>query len=175
MILSCSPYRNDKNLGRAYNEAMALLGPDDWAAFIDHDAMHCTPDWHRLIDTAIAENPEYQLFVGSTNRIGCGWMKAHGVDPNNFDLRYHRRIGKELAEKWGSTVDDVTEWEGLPSGKPLSGVLMVLSKRAWASINGCKNGFLTVDNHLHKQIRDAGYKVGYMKGVYLVHWYRASL
>ena len=31
------PFALDGNLGRAYNEAVALLPDDAWAVFLDHD------------------------------------------------------------------------------------------------------------------------------------------
>lgn len=175
MLISCSPYRADKNLGAAYNEVIDRLRPDDWIALIDHDAMFTTPIWHPQIEAAIKHNPDYALFVGCTNRIGCGWMKAPGVDPNNFDMLYHRRVGRDLAAKHGSEIRDVTEWESQPSGRPLSGVLMVTSKKAWAEVLGFKHGFLTVDNNFHKRIRDADHRVGLMLGVYVFHVYRAKI
>lgn len=174
-LLGCSPYRSDKNLGLAYNEAMQLLPPDGWAAFLDHDAIHTTPDWHRLIVGAIEANPDFGLFVGCTNRIGCGWMKTPGVSPRNHDMLYHRAIGAELAKRHGSAVRDVTEWERQPGGHPLSGVLMVISKRVWAHVLGFKNGFLTVDNDCHRRVRDADFRVGLLLGVYVYHFYRAAV
>jgi len=161
-----------KELGAAYNEFMDRLRPDDWACLIDHDAMFTTTIWHDQMERAINLNPDAGLFVPRTNRIGCGWMKLQGVETKNHDMIYHRCLGRELADSRGATVTDVTIWEEQPSRKPLSGVLMLLSKKVWQQVSGFKAGFLTVDNDMHARIRKAGLKVYLMEGVYLYHWYR---
>jgi len=173
MLICATPYDVDgKDLGSAYNHFMGLLKGDDWACLLDHDAMWTTTIWARQITEAIKENPDAGLFVTSTNRIGCGWMKVKGVSPKEHNIVFHRELGRKLADEHKHSVVDVTEWEDHPSGKPLSGVMMCISCRAWAAVNGFKNGFLTVDNDMHKRIRDHGLKVYLLPGVYVYHWYR---
>lgn len=168
------PYLPGKSLGQCYNEMMEGLREDQWACFLDHDAMFTTTRWYEQIDAAIAENPEAGIFVPKTNRIGCGWMKAGGVSPKNHDIAYHREIGWKLHEEFGSQVHDVTIWEEQPSRRPLSGVAMILSKRTWEKVGGFKKGFLTVDNDMHHKVRyKAELKAYLLLGVYVYHWYRA--
>jgi GT2 family glycosyltransferase len=175
VIIAASPYQRDKNLGGAYNEFMERLKEGDWAALIDHDAMFTTTDWHQQIEDAIEEDDGGTgLFTCRTNRIGCGWQKAAGADPKIHDIAYHRSIGRALAKaRWSQTMD-VTRWEALPSRKPLSGVLMVISKIAWEDVGGFKNGFLTVDNDMHARMRRKNKAVKLLEGVYVYHWYRAE-
>ena len=174
MIIAASPYAPSKQLGTAYNQFMARLWPDDWGCLIDHDAMFTTTIWHAQMVEAIKTKPDAGLFVPRTNRIGCGWMKLPGVSPKNHDMLYHRKIGWDLSEKHGGDVlTDVTIWEEQPSKKPLSGVLMLISKDVWNLVGGFKPGFLTVDNDMHSRIRKAGLKVYLMESVYIYHYYRA--
>ena len=173
MLISATPYSADsKDLGSAYNEFMSRMHSEDWACLLDHDAMWTTTIWARQIAEAIKENSDAGLFVASTNRIGCGWMKAKGVSPKEHDMIFHREFGRKLADEHKHSVVDVTCWEDHPSGKPLSGVMMCISCRTWAAVNGFKRGFLTVDNDMHKRIRDHGLKVYLLPGVYVYHWYR---
>lgn len=174
MLIAASPYCPKKDLGGAYNDFMLRLRSDDWAALIDHDAMWTTKGWHGQVLEAIEREPETGLFTCVTNRIGCGWQKARSVDPRNHNVAYHREFGRRLAEIHGSRTDDVTEWEKQPSGRPLSGVVMVVSKRSWEAVGGFKNGFLTVDNDMHARMRRKGLTVRLLLGVYVYHWYRAE-
>ena len=45
MILDIVPYSTEKNLGKAYNEAMALLPEGSHACFRDGDTCWLTPDY----------------------------------------------------------------------------------------------------------------------------------
>ena len=69
-IYTLIPYDLEKNLGGAYNKFMDLLEDDDWAVFLDHDAMFTTTDWMKTIQETITQNPEYGFFTCLTNRIG---------------------------------------------------------------------------------------------------------
>jgi len=174
-IMTMIPFLPGKMLGTCYNEMMECLDENQWGCFLDHDAMFTTTKWYEQIAEAINRFPDAGIFVPRTNRIGCGWMKAPGVSPKNHDIIYHRKIGREFAEKHGSDVLDVTIWETQPSHRPLSGVLMCLSKETWKRVGGFKRGFLGVDNEMHHKIRKLEGKKAYLlTGVYVYHWYRAE-
>ena len=173
MLISATPYDvNGKDLGSAYNSFMDRLHEGDWACLIDHDAMWTTTIWARQISEAIKENIDAGIFVACTNRIGCGWMKAPGVSPKEHNMVFHREFGRKLADEHGHSVIDVTRWEEHPSGKPLSGVMMCISWDAWKAVGGFKRGFLTVDNDIHRRLRDGGFKAYLLRGVFCYHWYR---
>jgi hypothetical protein len=203
MIIAAMPYsratpEQAPNLGQAYNLFMARLLPEDWAVLIDHDAMFTTTKWHTTMEEVIdrelgdkryPESGDTGLFVTRTNRVGCGWMKLSGVKQFEelkcgcgkkikvsveHDIRNHRQIGRTVAARRGTDTTDVTEWEKLPSRKPLSGVCMVLNVHVWREVGRFKDGFLTVDNDMHRKVREAGYRVRILEGVYVYHWYRAE-
>lgn len=161
-------YDDDKDLGRAYNESMSLLNDEDWAVFIDHDAMFVQPYWYYTVKEAIEGNPDVGFFTCLTNRIGCPWMRLGGIDVNNHDIHYHRQIGKQLTERETEVVDVTNQ------SVRLSGVVMICQKKVWDTIGGAKSGFLSVDNDLHDKCAKNGIKVGLISNLYAYHWYRGD-
>ena len=56
MIYTHIPYADSehpKDLGWAYNNFMNNLGDDDWACFLDHDAMFTVSDWYPRLERII--------------------------------------------------------------------------------------------------------------------------
>lgn len=160
MILAMTPFRTDKNLGAAYNAAMALLGPDDWAAFVDHDAMFTTAQWHAQLEEAIAFLPAAGAFVAVTNRIASPWQQ--GGDPDSNDIALHRRYGKERLKV--RTLLDITDTKGF------GGVMFAVSKAAWQDAGGFAHGLGCVDHSLHFGLQRIGRKVYLLEGLYVYHW-----
>jgi GT2 family glycosyltransferase len=146
---------------------MELLASDeDWACFLDHDAMFTTTDWFSQLEDIIAENPEYGLLSAITNRTGNTEQKVANIDYDNHDIRYHRSIGAMAQEQNRTTVTDVSKT------RSISGVVMLVKKAVWRKAGGFASGFLAVDNDFHQRVVNVGGKVGIMKGVYVYHWYR---
>jgi len=176
-----APKEHDRDLAWTYNEYMRGLPSDDaWGCFIDHDAVFTTSDWCSQMETIISQNPEYSCFTAMTNRAYASWQIPEGVNSINHDIRYHREIGKSLQEANGKRVNDVTGCANLPAPpptSPLSGVVILYQKRAWKQVpfRLMQPGRLTgVDNLLHLDLRDKGFKVGLMTGIYVYHWHRAD-
>lgn len=164
MIFTLTPFRADRNLGRAYNEVMAALPEDAHAVLLDHDAMFTTREWHRQISEAIACQPD-ALLTGVTNRIASPWQRAQEADANNHDMAYHRKVGQaRLARR---TLLDVTDTKGV------GGVLLCLSKASWRAAGGFVDGLFCVDHNMHFAMRRAGRRVFLMESLYLYHWRRA--
>src|SRR4051812_48145082 len=110
MLLPMTPFALDRNLGRAYNNAMALLPDDGWAILLDHDILLTTRSWYPQIAEAIAFKPDAGAFVAVTNRIDAVWQRATETDPNNHDVGYHTAIG--VARLQQRTLLDITETKG---------------------------------------------------------------
>lgn len=171
MIHTCIPYcpkEQGQDLGWAYNNFMKTLGDDDWACFLDHDAMFTTKDWYHQLEEIIAKYPNTGVFTAKTNRIGNIPQLVPNVNKNNHNMFYHRNIGKILQERHRLEVTPSD------AANPLSGVVILISKRVWDDIGGCKSGFLSVDNDIHKRCLDNGHEAFIMDGVYTYHWYRAD-
>lgn len=165
MILAMTPFDPGANLGKAYNEAMALLPDDGWAVFIDHDAALTTRRWHAQIAEAIAFKPDAGAFVACTNRIAAPWQQVG--DRNNHDMVHHRAFGAERLKL--RTLLDVTDTQGF------GGVAFAISKRTWDRIGGAPDGMLCVDHHIHFRCRAAGLRVYLLEGFYVYHWRRGPL
>lgn len=161
-------YATDKNLGSSYNDCMSLLNDEDWAVFIDHDAMFLEKYWYPRLTKLLEGNTQYGLFTCLTNRVGCPWQVPQGIDKNNHDIRYHRKIADEFSKKENNVIINVT------NAALLSGVFLLVSKKTWDLIGGAKSGFLGVDNDLHKKCKDKNIQVGLLTNLYIYHWYRAE-
>lgn len=164
-LVAMTPFALDRNLGRAYNDAMRLLPDDGWAVLMDHDISLTTRDWYRQIAEAVAFKPDAGAFVAVTNRIAAPWQRAAESDRNVHDMAYHRQIGKARLKV--RTLLDITETKGF------GGVLMVISKTAWAEVGGFVDGLLCVDHHMHFALGQAGRRVYLLEGLYVYHWRRA--
>jgi glycosyltransferase involved in cell wall biosynthesis len=158
-----------KRVGVAYNRYMNLLpNDDDWACFIDHDAMFTTEDWFNQLGEILAAHPEFGLLSACTNRIGNPEQKIAKLE-NTHDMLYHRAIGRQLRQQGGLTIKDVTKTHCI------SGVVMLVKKSVWKAAGGFKeDGFLGVDNDFHQRVVNSGGKVGVMRGIYVYHYYRAD-
>jgi len=169
MIHTCIPYTPKElgnNLGWAYNNFMELLPEDDWACFLDHDATFTTRYWYYQLEDIIKKYQDVGLYTCLTNRIGNFQQLVKGVDKENHDIKYHRQIGKQLQENYYDDVFSITN--------PLSGVIILISKKTWRTVGGFIDGFLGVDNDIHKKCLSNNIKVGLMAGVYVYHWYRGD-
>lgn len=172
MIHTYIPYTPKKlgnNLGWAYNNFMKIVSKDDWVCFLDHDATFTTRYWYHQLNDIIEKNPDVGLYTCLTNRIGNPQQLVKGVDKENHDIKYHRIIGKILQEK---NYDNILNLDDI--NRPLSGVVILISKKTWNKVGGFKDGFLSVDNDIHKKCISYNIKVGLMTGVYVYHWYRGD-
>lgn len=168
MILPMTPWSTKAeglNLGRAYNEAMALLPDGAWAVLRDHDAMTLTRSWMEQIAEAIAFKPDAGAIVAVTNRIDAVWQRAEEVNPDNHDIGYHVKAAHKRLER--RTLLDITETKGF------GGVLFAVSKAAWQEAGGFADGLLCVDHSLHFRLRDAGRRIYLHEGLYAYHLRRS--
>jgi hypothetical protein len=155
------------DLGWAYNRFMETIGQDDWAVFLDHDAMFTTSNWYRQIEATISTVHPKCALTGMTNRVGCPWQVVPGINKKNHDIRYHRNVGRICASK-DKALRDMTKQS------PMSGVLIILSKQAWSAGAKFESGFFGVDNSLHLAMRRIGGHIWLMPSLYVYHWYRGD-
>lgn len=167
MLITAIAFDRERNLGNAYNEVMARLYINDWACFIDHDALFTTREWYQQLTLAIESYPLAGMFTAVTNRVGNPSQVPLDC-PIGHNMLDHFMYGKRLYNRYGSLAHDITR------GRLISGVLMCLSKRTWLDMGKFKSGFLGVDNRAHKDIAALGRSVYILPGLYLYHWYRAD-
>ena len=168
-----APKNSNKNLGKAYNDFMNLLQDDDWAVFLDHDALFTTPDWYSQIEVITQAIDYYKWDVGVltavTNRIGNEEQivfPKNSPESNNHDILFHRKIGEAIRDEKGFLLRECID--------PLSGVVIIIKKSTWNKTTGFDNGFLSVDNKMDYQLRNLGYRNYIIEGLYVYHVYRAD-
>lgn len=165
-IFNFTPYATNGDLGYAMNGYIQAIGDDDWACFMDHDAMWTTSNWYEQLHNIVAENPDYECFSVMTNRLGNPEQIVPGLK-DTHDMLYHRKVGREIQARLGTQIKT-------DLNHTISGVVILVSKNAWQKAGGFMSGFLGVDNNFHQRLVDAGIKVALMKGVYVYHAYRAG-
>jgi GT2 family glycosyltransferase len=169
MLFTAIAFDAEKNLGRAYNEVMSRLLPDDWVVFIDHDALWTTRDWYRQLTAVIAASPDAGLITAVTNRVGpCSRRQISPGAPKGHDMREHFAFGAKQRDRYKNSLEDVTK------GPVISGVVMCLSRSTWQEMGGFASGFFGVDNDAHRAICALGKRIYLMRGLYVYHWYRAD-
>lgn len=164
------PWATDKNIGNAYNKVMeSLPSDDDFACFIDGDAMLLQPFFGKQIEDCIAKYPDCGIFTCKTNRIQCKWQQEGDWDSN--DIAKHREYAQKLCLEHYADCDLAPRVE---QGHLLGGVLMCIKKSVWKKMGGFKQGLLGVDNELHISAQEHNEPIRVMKGVYVYHWYRGG-
>lgn len=160
------PYSVEKNLGKAYNDEMAMIPDDDAACFVDGDTMFLTPDYGHIIHQYNESYPDAALTCW-TNRIHPLAKGQLRDNISSSDIRPHLQVEQ------GFTT--ATEIDG-----PVSGFLLVVPKAIWLNHKFTESNIyrpgefnlLGVDNEWTNKIRAAGYKVMRMDGLYIWHTYR---
>jgi GT2 family glycosyltransferase len=168
MIFYNIPWSSDKNIGKAYNAFIELLPTEnDYACFIDGDAVFTTAFFGKQIQEIAEAYPECGLFTAMTNRVGSKYQLAGEWKSN--DMQEHRKIGAAICSNYSDTCIDISKQQ------PFSGVCILIRKSTWRKLGKFKEeGMLGVDTDIHLKAQAEGEKVYLMRGVYLQHWYRGG-
>lgn len=164
-------FSGQKNLGRAYNEAMANAPEDSHVILRDGDTCWLTPDYGIHVSEYIRRYPNAVLTCW-TNRINA---KAEQQAPGLRDCHDMLELLR-AAEEYKSSLYRTTPIHGF-----VSGFCLILPKNLWHqhkfsevqvySDRGPTN-MLGVDNDWTNRVRAAGTPVLNMDGVLLFHIYR---
>lgn len=160
------PYSIEKNLGRAYNEAMRMLPDDDWACLMDYDTMFLTPDCGQILHEYVWKYDFSGMFTCFTNRIHplAKDQLLDGEVSENFSIEYHT----ERAYNQKRKLFTVT-----PIEHPISGFLMMISKATWNELKFSESGrCLGVDNDYSAKLLMLDKTILRMDGLYVWHSYR---
>ena len=168
MIYYSTPWSSKKNIGEYYNSFMKLLpSKNDFACFVDYDAMFTTNSYGKQIEDIVKEYPECGLFTATTNRLANEYQRA-GIW-NSDNINTHRKIGNDIQKKYYDVFLDISK------APPLGGVLILIRKNIWEKLGGFNTkGMLGVDNDIHNRAKQHNENVYLMKGIYLYHWYRGG-
>lgn len=168
-LIMTVPFVINQKVGIAYNRIMNEL--DGWVGFMDHDIFFANPSWYELFTNAIDRLGENAGFITCvTNRIGCQLQKQPGVDRNNHDIRYHKKIAREVYDQSGNEIVDITDSPFSPSA-----LVFVTHKKAWQKVGGfSERKHIGCDNDYCGRLKRSGYRLFIVKGLYVYHWYRAN-
>lgn len=161
-----TPYSTEKNFGKAINEQISIIPDEDWVCVLDGDMMFLTPDWGRQVSEVVRKHgKKYSLFGCLTNRLGRNIQRYRGEFSNNFDVKHHYDIAKELESNYWAEVEDVT------SKKRVAGMFMLFPKSLWNRIQ-FKENTPNFDDIFSTEVIKSGGKLGLLKGLYVFHCYR---
>ena len=167
MVHIITPYSVDKNLGKAYNVAMALIPDNDWACILDYDVMLLTPDAGQILNN-YAEmfdgDNDVRMLTCFTNRIHPMSKQLFGsVVNDNSDIKNHISIAESRKEYLYQTTElDV-----------FSGFLMLIKKQWWEEQQFTEDlKCLGVDSDYRERLAGRGKKTLRMDGLYVWHTYR---
>jgi len=167
-----SPKDTGKDLGYAYNKfCESLPNNNDWACFLDHDAMFTTSTWYHQLEDIIDKHNNRGVFGARTNRINSTYQLVGNIDVYNHDIMYHREIGKHLQKKYYSDTLRITDDT---AQRGFSGIVILIKKSTWKKIGGFISGFNDVDNNLRYSLEKHNIPMYIMNGVYAYHWYKAD-
>jgi hypothetical protein len=164
-----TPYSLEKNLGKAYNEEMAMIPDGDAACFIDGDCMFLNSNYGTILHNYANEHQD-SILTCWINRIHP--LATGQLFPGIADWTVQQCL--EQADK----IKDLT-CTTLLTGS-VSGTLMIVPKKIWDRYKFCEvntyrpsePNLLGCDNHYTNLVRGNGVKVKRMNGLLIYHQYR---
>lgn len=160
-----SPYSQSKNIGKAINDAIAVLNIDnnDWIVLSDHDVLFLLPDTKLRIEQILAKT-DYNLLGCLTNRVSARQQRLTDTIDNNDSILHHIQVARR---NWQNNGHAVELFKG-----DVAGFLMCFKKQTWIDHNQFEENSLVFDRYFTRAVRLFGGKVGIMKGIYVWHTYR---
>lgn len=179
MIITSTPYcpasegaapEPGRDYGYAINCVMERLREHDWLFLYEHDLFLTTRTWYRRLERAVLQKPNAGFFTVMRYPAVTAWSAPQEAKPGQYDIRYHRKLGAQIEKAYEGRVDDVTEYEKLPSGLATAGIFLV-KKAVWAEVGGFKAGFKEekIDYDFHNRVRATGRKCYLIRDVYMFH------
>lgn len=160
-----SPFRQDKNIGKSINEAVINLTADldDWIIHLDHDVLFLLPDTKAQIERILLST-EFDVLSCMTNRIRSKEQLINGHFSDDDRVREHIHIAEICRTLSGDEV--------VPAKGVMAAFMLCFRISAWQKVGGFVEGPINFDTVFNVTCRDAGLKIGLMKGVYVFHSYR---
>jgi hypothetical protein len=158
----CIPYKENRQLGQAYNRLMKQS--KGWVLFLDHDVLLLNQNWYYICQACIKRYGEEAGWItGVTNRIGCHWQRPGiEIDKDNDDIGYHLKMSKKIYDENQGSYFEPADYA------PFSGFFILTNKTVWEMVGGFENGWLA-DNPYDEAVRKGGYKRVVMKELYCYH------
>lgn len=164
-----SPNDPNKNLGKAYNEAIQMIPDDDWVCITDLDVLFLTPDAGNIL-YEYANRHDKEILNCYANRIHPRSVQQllNGTVNEDSDIKHHI----ELAEKQKSQLYKTTR---INTKQPISMILMLIKKSTWKETKFPELGkCLGVDTEFFRILDKKDIPVLRMDGLYVWHTYRLT-
>ena len=162
-IFYSSPFRSDKNIGKAYNEFIELLPEDAYVCITDGDSMFLHPYYGKCIEEIIKTNPDYDLIGCVTNRLGILHQCYNNEFSEDTDVSNHYEKTISAWDNNGTIVEPTNL---------VAGLCMIFSKQTWIKVGGFKENTIFADKLFSQYILRNKGKIGIAKGLYVFHGYR---
>lgn len=163
-IFYLQTYDVECNIGRAYNNHIKHLPNDSWIVISDHDSNFLIPDFGiQLVDVIKKYGNEFDLLGCVTNRLRGKHQLYKNEFSENFDIKHHFGIACDLFK---NEYAEIEETDGI------AGVFMMFKKSTWEKVGGFVENSIICDTLFNKAVKNAGGKIGIIKGLYLFHCYR---
>lgn len=171
MIYDIAPYSIEKNLGLAYNQAIAGLPDDAHICLRDGDCCWLTPDYGVHLAEYVKLYPDAVLTCW-TNRINEKAEQQFVCDRECSDMKHFLEMAKNIS----ASPISVTQINGF-----VSGFCLVFSKKLWLAHKFTEKQFyedrgpyniLGVDNEFTNRVRAAGIQILRMNNLLMWHTYR---
>lgn len=154
------PYRVDKDLGKAYNEACALVPIGDWICLRDYDTMFLTPDAGKILHD-YASRGEECLYTCYTNRCHETSAQLCKDMQHVTDIKLHIKRAGEMTSGL------------LKISGNISGFLMMFPKSLWVKYPFKEGiGCLGVDTAYWQTLAKNNVPMYIITGLYVFHIYR---
>ena len=144
---------------------------DDWICIWDGDTIRVQPQWGNHIEQMIKANLDYDLLITLATRIGCHYQRLNKSISSQRDLvQLHKMVDRQFK--------NIDSFRAVPVDdcKLLSGFLLCFRKRTAVEIPFTKSrtGILNVDGNYGAAFQAAGKRVGLVKKIAVVHYYRLN-
>ena len=172
MIYHFMPFSLDWDYAAEINKYVQMV-PDmeDHICIWDGDTIRLRPKWGTNISDMIKANPEFDLLICMATRIGCHYQRLNNSISNERDLfKLHQMIDKQ------DRLIDSYKAEEVTDPGSLSGFLMCFKKKTAIEIpfRKSKTGILNVDGNFGSDLQKAGKRVGLVKKICVIHYYRLN-
>lgn len=167
MIYIFKPYSTGKKIGEAYNGHCELVPDGNWILIMDYDAMFLDPRGFEIMEKAIENNPDTDLFSCYASRIGYDFQRLTTRIEDNDSIKFHLGIAKERADKYpnGECVNAPT----------IAGFFMLFRKEYWQRNKFQPNMFDSSGRLFDRNFALEAQKrnrIKLIRGIYLWHTYR---
>lgn len=166
------PFSFNKNLGKAYNDCMKLVPNDeDWGFLMDGDVAFLDNEYGNIIKQHIDkfDDGEVGQFGCFASRTGNKYLRPEGIyNPNQYDIVEQKKKYNQVKEKYGISTKQIPNH--------VTGFFIGIKKKVWKEIPAPEtdNKLAGVDVRWSQAIKQQGYKLLCMQGLYVLHYYRAA-